>query len=160
MECAVNPIQHEIRADEENRRLQPKRQHGKRSVPIVIEFDESLRAGDAKESRGTEHKKADAQIAREQRDKEPLAKIVDSSRLRHHGRPGLQAQRKVRSVKAASSAIDTGTILTNVTPTLCRTAIASSNMAVVRSRWTMQLGISDLALIPTVSGGRTFADQV
>jgi hypothetical protein len=40
----------------------------------------------------------------------------------------LQAQKKVSTVNAAPSAIDTGTIRSSVTPMLWATAMSSSNM--------------------------------
>jgi hypothetical protein len=43
---------------------------------------------------------------------------VTISRLRHHGLPGLQAQKEVRIVKTAANAIDIGTFFVNVSPTL------------------------------------------
>src|SRR5262249_37220620 len=51
-----------------------------------------------------------------------------SPRLRHHGRPGLQAQKKERTVKAPASAIDTGTVFSSATPILWKTAMNSSNI--------------------------------
>jgi hypothetical protein len=35
-------------------------------MTVVVEFDESLRAADAKEERNPQHQKSNAQIAREQ----------------------------------------------------------------------------------------------
>ena len=75
MESAVKPVHHEIRADQEDRRLQPERQPRERPVPVIVEFDQSLGGGDAEQERGAHDQEPDAQIAGEQRDDEPIAKI-------------------------------------------------------------------------------------
>src|SRR5215468_11202473 len=75
MECAVKPIHHEILPDQEDRRLRPQGQLGERAVAIFVEFDESVRVRDAEQDRGTDDQEPDAQIAREKRNNEPVAKI-------------------------------------------------------------------------------------
>ena len=81
MEAAVDPVHHEVRRDQEDRRLQPQRQLRQRPVAVVVELDQAFGGGDAEQPGGAEHQQADAQIAREQRDDEPIAEIGDELAL-------------------------------------------------------------------------------
>ena len=49
VEAAVDPVHHEVGADEEDRRLQPQRQLRQRPVAVVIEFDQAFGGGDAEQ---------------------------------------------------------------------------------------------------------------
>src|SRR3954453_14106752 len=75
MESAMDPIHHQIRSHEKDRRLQPKRQLRQRPMTVVVELDQSLGTGDPEYKGGSENQEPDAQVAREQRDQEPIAKI-------------------------------------------------------------------------------------
>src|SRR5262249_19333963 len=77
MKHAVQPVHHEIRRDEEDRRLQPNGQLRQRTMPVVIELDEGLRRGDAEQDGSADDQETDAQVAREQRDDEPIADVRD-----------------------------------------------------------------------------------
>ena len=54
---------------------------------------------------------------------------VTSSRLRHHGLPGLQAQKCESTVNTTASAIVIGTTLAIVWPTISMTSIGKLDMA-------------------------------
>ena len=60
-----------------------------RSVPIIIEFDQPLCTGDPEEERRSEHEQANAQIARKQRDEEPVAKVGEQLAFAPPGSAGV-----------------------------------------------------------------------
>ena len=58
--------------------------------------------------RGADDEQPDAQITRDHRDEKPVAEIGDEIGLPPPGRPGLQAQNQVSTVKTAASASEIG----------------------------------------------------
>ena len=85
----MNPVHHDIGAEQEDRRLRPERQLRQRAVPVIIERDQPLAGGDAEEERGADHEEADAQIAGEQRNEKPIAKIGHQFPLAPPGAAGI-----------------------------------------------------------------------
>ncbi len=65
MEGAVNPVHHDVRADQEDRRLQPERQLRQRAVAVVVELDQTFGGVDVEQERGANDQEPDAQVARE-----------------------------------------------------------------------------------------------
>ena len=63
-----------------------------RPVTVLIEGDQAVGGGDAEQNRGAGDEHADAQIARDDRNEEPVAEIGDEIALVPPRRPGLQAQ--------------------------------------------------------------------
>ena len=75
VESAVNPVHHEIRADQEDHRLQPERQSRERAVAIVVEGDQTFGSVNVEQECGSNDQEPDAQVAREQRNDEPVTKV-------------------------------------------------------------------------------------
>jgi hypothetical protein len=73
----VRPVQNEIFADQEQHHLRGERQRGERPVAVVVEGDQAVGRGDAEQQRGADDEQPDAQVTRDHRDKEPIAKIGD-----------------------------------------------------------------------------------
>ena len=78
-----------------------------------------LRRGDAEQQRGAEHQEPDAQIAREQRDDEPVAEIGDELALAPpRAGPDCRPRRCASTENTSASAIVTGTTLARVWPSI------------------------------------------
>src|SRR5436190_18639411 len=50
-------------------------------MSVVVELDQGLAAGDAEEERGPDNQKSDAQVARHERNEEPVAQIREQLAL-------------------------------------------------------------------------------
>ena len=128
MEHAVQPVHHEIGQHQEQHRLQPQRQRRQRAMAVVVERDQFVGVMDPEHQAGAEHQKPDPEHAREQRHQEPVARSVTSSRLRHHGRPGLQAQKCASTENSSASASVTGTTLAMVWPSISTISIGQRHV--------------------------------
>ena len=81
VEKPVRPIQDDVFADQEDDHLNGERQRGKRAVAVIVEGDQAVRGGDSEQQRGADDEHADAQIARDDRNEEPVAQVGDEIAL-------------------------------------------------------------------------------
>src|SRR5262245_25188101 len=75
MEEAMAEVHDQVRTDEEDDRLQPQRQSRKGTVPVLVKRNQLISAGYAEQQHCADDQEPDAQIARDQRDDEPVANI-------------------------------------------------------------------------------------
>src|SRR5436305_2508506 len=81
VEKTMRPIGDGILADEENQHLYDERQRGQRSMAVLVEGNQSVDGGDVKEYRSAGDEEADAEIASDDRNEEPVAEIGDEVAL-------------------------------------------------------------------------------
>jgi hypothetical protein len=81
VEKTVRPIGDDILADEENQHLYDERQRRERSVAVLVEGDQALGGSDVKEHGRASDEQADAEIAGNDWNKEPVAHIGDEVAL-------------------------------------------------------------------------------
>ena len=125
----VQPVQHEVGGDQEQQRLKPERQLRQRAMAVVVECDQVVGVVNVEHHAGAEHQQPDAKHAGEHRHEEPVADVGDELALRHHGLPGLQAQKCESTVKTTASPIVTGTTFAIVWPSISTTSRGKLDIA-------------------------------
>src|SRR5438874_5127128 len=81
VEKTVRPIGDDVLADEENQHLHDERERRERPVAVLVEDDQAVGGGDVKEHGGTGDEQADAEIAGDDWNEEPVAEIGDEVAL-------------------------------------------------------------------------------
>src|SRR5882724_177555 len=77
VEQAMQPIEHEVRQNQEQHTLEPQRQLGQRAMAVVVKRDERVGIMDSKDDSGAEDEESNPQYAREQRNEEPVTDVGD-----------------------------------------------------------------------------------
>jgi len=125
VEKTVRPIGDDILADEENQHLYDERQRRERSVAVLVEGDQALGGSDVKEHGRASDEQADAEIAGDDWNKEPVAHIGDEVALAPPRPARIAAQNWVSTVKSAASASEIGMLFINIRPISTTTARSS-----------------------------------
>ena len=130
----VQPVQHEVRSDQEHQRLHPQRQLRQRPVAVFIEGDQVVGVVDVEDNAGAEHQQPDTEHPRECRHEEPVEDVGDDFALAPPRLAGLQAQKWVSTVNTRASAIVTGTTFSMVVPSITMISIGRPDMTTSRDR--------------------------
>src|SRR5260370_42547537 len=78
---AVQPIQHEIRRDQEQHGLQPQWQLGQGTMAVVVKGNQFVGVMYFEDDAGADHEQPDPKYAREQRNEEPVTDVGDELAL-------------------------------------------------------------------------------
>jgi hypothetical protein len=89
MKQAMGPVGDEIFADQKDDHLRNEGQARQRAVAVFVEGDQAVGGGDVEQKRGAGDEHADAEVARDDRNEEPIAQVGDQIGLAPPRPPGI-----------------------------------------------------------------------